>query len=284
VVLESIDSPADLKALGPDELPVLAEELRAAIIEAVSKLGGHLGSNLGVVELTLALHRVFTSPQDVLLWDTGHQAYVHKMLTGRRDRFDTLKQAGGLSGYPARVESEHDVIENSHASTALSWAFGVARGEAAQPVDGEVDSNANWISTFAITDFLSAISAKHVLVVADTCYAGALTRSALARLEAGRQGPPRGSREPAPRGGPRAGGAPVRSPAGVPPRTNHPPAAPTATGCSDDASGWAVDVCASPRMGLAAALQRRAAPPAALSAPVVFSAVKAFSRFWRSPP
>jgi 1-deoxy-D-xylulose-5-phosphate synthase len=135
VVLESIDSPADIKALGPDELPVLAEELRAAIIEAVSKLGGHLGSNLGVVELTLALHRVFTSPQDVLLWDTGHQAYVHKMLTGRRDRFDTLKQAGGLSGYPARVESEHDVIENSHASTALSWAFGVARGEAAKPVE-----------------------------------------------------------------------------------------------------------------------------------------------------
>jgi 1-deoxy-D-xylulose-5-phosphate synthase len=136
VVLERIESPADLKMLTPSELPVLAEELRAAIIASVARVGGHLGSNLGVVELTMALHRVFTSPQDLLLWDTGHQAYVHKMLTGRRAMFDTLRQAGGLSGYPSRAESEHDVIENSHASTALSWAFGVARGEAARdPAD-----------------------------------------------------------------------------------------------------------------------------------------------------
>jgi 1-deoxy-D-xylulose-5-phosphate synthase len=136
VVLESIGSPADVKALHPDELPQLADELRSAIIAAVSRVGGHLGSNLGAVELSIALHRVFNSPdEDLLLWDTGHQAYVHKMLTGRRAMFDTLRQAGGLSGYPSRAESDHDVIENSHASTALSWAFGLARGEAAKPVD-----------------------------------------------------------------------------------------------------------------------------------------------------
>ncbi|MEX1178669.1 MAG: 1-deoxy-D-xylulose-5-phosphate synthase [Nitriliruptor sp.] len=136
MVLERIESPADVKALAADELPVLAEELRAAIIASVARVGGHLGSNLGVVELTIALHRVLDSPRDVLLWDTGHQAYVHKMLTGRRAMFDTLRQAGGLSGYPSRAESDHDVIENSHASTALSWAFGVARGEMAKdPAD-----------------------------------------------------------------------------------------------------------------------------------------------------
>jgi 1-deoxy-D-xylulose-5-phosphate synthase len=135
VALERIDSPEALRALPANELPVLAAELREAIIEAVSRVGGHLGSNLGVVELTLALHRVFDSPNDVLLWDTGHQAYVHKMLTGRSGRFDTLRQAGGLSGYPSRDESPHDVIENSHASTALSWAFGLARGQLALPAE-----------------------------------------------------------------------------------------------------------------------------------------------------
>ncbi len=129
MVLETIHSPADLKALPASELPELAQEIRDRIIEAVSKLGGHLGSNLGAVELTLAMHRVFDSPRDVLLWDTGHQAYVHKMLTGRTGMFDTLKQAGGLSGYPSRVESDHDVIENSHASTSLSWAYGIAEGQ-----------------------------------------------------------------------------------------------------------------------------------------------------------
>jgi len=130
-VLESISSPADLRALPPEAMPLLAEELRAAIVDAVARVGGHLGSNLGVVELTIALHRVFDSPTDLLLWDTGHQAYVHKMLTGRSTGFATLRQAGGLSGYPARAESEHDVIENSHASTALSWATGIALGERA---------------------------------------------------------------------------------------------------------------------------------------------------------
>jgi 1-deoxy-D-xylulose-5-phosphate synthase len=131
VVLEAISSPADLRALPADRLPELAEELRAAIVEAVAQVGGHLGSNLGVVELTIALHRVFDSPRDLLVWDTGHQAYVHKMLTGRREGFATLRRAGGLSGYPARSESAHDVVENSHASTALSWAAGIARGWAA---------------------------------------------------------------------------------------------------------------------------------------------------------
>ena len=135
MVLEKIDSPQDVKALPASDLPELAEELREAIIAAVSKVGGHLGSNLGVVELTLALHRVFSSPEDLLVWDTGHQAYVHKMLTGRRDRFDTLRQAGGLSGYPDREESPHDLIENSHASTALSWTAGLTYAQRVLPPD-----------------------------------------------------------------------------------------------------------------------------------------------------
>jgi 1-deoxy-D-xylulose-5-phosphate synthase len=134
VVLERIDSPADVRALGADELPVLAEELREAIIASVARVGGHLGSNLGVVELTIALHRTFDSPHDLLVWDTGHQAYVHKMLTGRRDAFDTLRQAGGLAGYPSREESVHDLVENSHASTALSWVSGLTLGELDRPV------------------------------------------------------------------------------------------------------------------------------------------------------
>ncbi len=127
-VLERIDSPADLRALAPEELGTLAEEVRAFLVDRVSRTGGHLGPNLGVVELTIGLHRVFDSPRDVILWDTGHQSYVHKMLTGRRDAFDTLRQEGGLSGYPSRAESPHDVIENSHASTALSYADGIAKG------------------------------------------------------------------------------------------------------------------------------------------------------------
>ena len=135
MVLEQIDGPADLRALSDEQLPLLAEELRQAIIEAVAKVGGHLGSNLGVVELTIALHRVFESPRDLIVWDTGHQAYVHKMLTGRRDAFGTLRQAGGLSGYPSRAESPHDVVENSHASTALSWVSGLARGQAELPAE-----------------------------------------------------------------------------------------------------------------------------------------------------
>ena len=126
-LLSQIAAPADVQALSPDELEPLAAEIRDFLVENVSRTGGHLGPNLGVVELTIALHRVFDSPRDVLLWDTGHQAYVHKLLTGRHD-FASLRQQDGLSGYPSRAESEHDVIENSHASTALSYADGIAKG------------------------------------------------------------------------------------------------------------------------------------------------------------
>jgi 1-deoxy-D-xylulose-5-phosphate synthase len=126
MILEHIDSPADLRLLTPEELATLAEEIRGFIVDAVTATGGHLGSNLGVVELTLALHRTFDSPRDVVLWDTGHQAYVHKLVTGRREAFSRLRQADGLSGYPNRTESEHDWVENSHASTILSYAHGLA--------------------------------------------------------------------------------------------------------------------------------------------------------------
>ncbi len=126
VLLPSINSPEDIKHLSYAELNELAAEIREFVIAAVTKTGGHLGSNLGVVELTLALHRIFTSPSDVVLWDTGHQTYVHKLLTGRRDGFDRLRKRDGISGYPNRTESEHDWIESSHASTALSYAHGLS--------------------------------------------------------------------------------------------------------------------------------------------------------------
>ena len=127
VYVEAINEPADLRALDDAQLEELAGEIREFLVDKVSRTGGHLGPNLGVVELTLALHRVFDSPRDALLWDTGHQAYVHKIVTGRRADFDTLRQRGGLSGYPSRAESEHDWIENSHASTALAYADGLAK-------------------------------------------------------------------------------------------------------------------------------------------------------------
>ncbi len=126
-LLPTIKDPADLRALPAERLPALAQEIRDFLVEKVSATGGHLGPNLGVVELTMALHRVFRSPEDAILWDTGHQAYVHKILTGRADAFDRLRQRGGLSGYPSRQESPHDIIENSHASTALSYADGLAK-------------------------------------------------------------------------------------------------------------------------------------------------------------
>jgi 1-deoxy-D-xylulose-5-phosphate synthase len=126
VILSSIETPADLQGLTYQELNKLSAEIREFIISTVKTTGGHLGSNLGVVELTIALHRVFESPKDILLWDTGHQAYVHKLLTGRRYGFKGLRQRGGLSGYPNRSESEHDWIESSHASTALSYAHGLS--------------------------------------------------------------------------------------------------------------------------------------------------------------
>jgi 1-deoxy-D-xylulose-5-phosphate synthase len=127
-MLESIKSPADIKALDSAQLISLSEEIRQFLIEKVSKTGGHLGPNLGVVELTLAIHRIFDSPRDVVLFDTGHQSYVHKILTGRVAEFDGLRQRGGIAGYPNRSESKHDVIENSHASTALSWGDGISYG------------------------------------------------------------------------------------------------------------------------------------------------------------
>jgi 1-deoxy-D-xylulose-5-phosphate synthase len=126
VLLDRIDSPADVRRLDTRQLERLAQEIRSVLIDAVAANGGHLGSNLGSVELTLALHRVFESPRDAIVWDTGHQAYVHKLVTGRRDGFSRLRQAGGLSGYPSRAESEHDLVENSHASTAVSYAYGLA--------------------------------------------------------------------------------------------------------------------------------------------------------------
>ncbi|SDP54405.1 1-deoxy-D-xylulose-5-phosphate synthase [Actinopolyspora xinjiangensis] len=126
-LLESVHSPADVQRLEHGELVELAAEIRSFLIEKVSRTGGHLGPNLGAVELTLALHRAFDSPHDAIVFDTGHQSYVHKILTGRQRGFDRLRKRGGLSGYPSRAESEHDLVENSHASTSLSYAEGLAR-------------------------------------------------------------------------------------------------------------------------------------------------------------
>ncbi len=125
-ILDGINSPADLKKVPPEDLPALADEIRSLIIDVVSKNGGHLASNLGVVELTVALHYVFDSPRDKIVWDVGHQCYTHKILTGRKDRFSTIRRAGGLLGFPDRGESEHDVYNTGHASTALSAAVGIA--------------------------------------------------------------------------------------------------------------------------------------------------------------
>ena len=137
-LLSRISSPADVKALAPEQLDPLAAEIRAFLIEHISQTGGHLGPNLGVVELTIAVHRVFDSPTDPIVFDTGHQSYVHKMLTGRQDQFATLRQKGGLSGYPSPAESEHDWVENSHASTALSYADGLAKAIRLQHRPGTV--------------------------------------------------------------------------------------------------------------------------------------------------
>jgi 1-deoxy-D-xylulose-5-phosphate synthase len=146
-LLASLTGPADLRRLPASVLPELAAEIRDRLVSAVARTGGHLGPNLGVVELTIALHRVFDSPSDPIVWDTGHQSYVHKMLTGRVDAFDSLRQPGGLSGYPSRAESEHDLVENSHASTALSYADGLSkalrlRGETGRSVVAVVGDGA----------------------------------------------------------------------------------------------------------------------------------------------
>jgi 1-deoxy-D-xylulose-5-phosphate synthase len=135
-LLESIAGPEDLKGLSQEQLAVLASEIRDVLIETVIRTSGHLGPNLGVVELTIAMHRVFDSPRDRIVFDTGHQSYVHKLLTGRQAEFDTLRQRGGMSGYPSRAESDHDLVENSHASTSLSYADGLAK---AYTLRGETD-------------------------------------------------------------------------------------------------------------------------------------------------
>src|SRR5215467_10357292 len=173
-MLESIASPRDVKALTPDQLPALASEIRDVLIETVSKTSGHLGPNLGVVELTIALHRVFDSPADRLVFDTGHQSYVHKLLTGRYPRFGTLRQRGGLAGYPSRAESEHDMVENSHASTSLSYADGLAkayrlRGETNRSVvavigDGALTGGMAWE---ALNNIAVAKDSRLVIVVND---------------------------------------------------------------------------------------------------------------------
>jgi 1-deoxy-D-xylulose-5-phosphate synthase len=172
-LLESIASPRDLKALTPDQLPALASEIRDVLIETVSRTSGHLGPNLGVVELTIALHRVFDSPSDRIVFDTGHQSYVHKLLTGRYPRFGTLRQRGGLSGYPSRAESEHDIVENSHASTSLSYADGLAkayrlRGEPRSVVavvgDGALTGGMAWE---ALNNIAVAKDSRLVIVVND---------------------------------------------------------------------------------------------------------------------
>ena len=137
-ILETINSPADLRALDQARLSLLADEVRSFLVEQTSKTGGHLSPNLGVVELTFALHRVFDSPKDAIVWDTGHQAYVHKIVTGRSKDFARLRQAGGLSGYPSRHESEHDLVENSHASTSLSYALGIAEARLRKHIGGHV--------------------------------------------------------------------------------------------------------------------------------------------------
>ncbi|MGO2037196.1 MAG: 1-deoxy-D-xylulose-5-phosphate synthase [Brevibacterium sp.] len=168
-LLESIASPADLRRLDGAECEPLAEEIRDHLVATVAGTGGHLGPNLGVVELTMGIHRVFDSPRDTILFDVGHQAYVHKLLTGRRGEFSTLRQRGGLSGYPSRSESDHDVLENSHASASLSWADGIAK---ARGLSGETD--------------------RHVVaVIGDGALTGGLAWEALNTIAADKSTPPR---------------------------------------------------------------------------------------------
>ena len=173
-LLECINGPKDLKKLDQDQLTLLAGEIRDVLIETVNRTSGHLGPNLGVVELTIAVHRVFDSPKDKIVWDTGHQAYVHKLLTGRFARFGTLRQRGGLTGYPSRAESEHDLVENSHASTSLSYADGLAkayklRGEPDRTVvaiigDGALTGGMAWE---ALNNIAAAKDSRLVIIVND---------------------------------------------------------------------------------------------------------------------
>jgi len=172
-LLDQISGPRDLRDLDEQQLSDLAREIRSFLVDRVSKTGGHLGPNLGVVELTLAIHRVFDSPHDRIVFDTGHQAYVHKIVTGRADGFTTLRQRGGLSGYPSQAESEHDIVENSHASTSLSYADGLAkayvvRGDDRHVVavvgDGALTGGMTWE---ALNNIAAAKASKLVVVVND---------------------------------------------------------------------------------------------------------------------
>jgi 1-deoxy-D-xylulose-5-phosphate synthase len=173
-MLESLRDPAELKGLSAEALAALSQEIRDFLVAKVSRTGGHLGPNLGVVELTLSLHRTFESPKDLILFDTGHQSYVHKIVTGRADQFDSLRQRGGLAGYPSRSESAHDVIENSHASTALSWGDGISRGFAMTGQkdrhvvvvvgDGALTGGMSWE---ALNNIATAGERKLVIVVND---------------------------------------------------------------------------------------------------------------------
>ncbi len=173
-LLGSVKGPQDVKRLAVEELPRLAGEVRDLLVDSCARFGGHLGPNLGVVELTIAVHRVFDSPRDPVVWDTGHQAYVHKLLTGRAAGFEALKQEGGLSGYPSQAESEHDLVENSHASTALSYADGLAkafklRGETDRTVvavigDGALTGGMAWE---ALNNIAAAKDLRIVIVVND---------------------------------------------------------------------------------------------------------------------
>ena len=193
--LPNISKPADLAPLQYPELDVLATEIRGFLVDKVSKTGGHLGPNLGVVELTIAIHRVFTSPTDAIVFDTGHQSYVHKILTGRVAGFDALRQEGGLSGYPSRHESSHDVVENSHASTALSWADGIAKGWELQGQlgtrhvvavvgDGALTGGMSWE---ALNNIAAAKHRPLVIVVNDNGRSYSETIGGLARLLAARR-------------------------------------------------------------------------------------------------
>ncbi len=190
-ILESIRSPRDLDGLSPEELSQLAEEIRRFLVSEGSKTGGHLGPNLGVVELTMAIHRMFDSPRDAVIFDTGHQSYVHKLLTGRQD-FSRLRQSGGLAGYPQRAESEHDIVESSHASSSLSWADGISRafamtGQSDRYVvavvgDGALTGGMTWEALNNISDDNSR---RLIIVVNDNGRSYAPTIGGMARFLSG---------------------------------------------------------------------------------------------------
>ncbi|MCY7412940.1 MAG: 1-deoxy-D-xylulose-5-phosphate synthase, partial [Salinibacterium sp.] len=187
-LLDNIDGPRDLDRLSDQEMTELAAELRRFLVREVSKTGGHLGPNLGVVETTLAIHRVFDSPRDAIVWDTGHQSYVHKLLTGRKD-FSRLRQRGGLAGYPQRSESPHDIVESSHASSSLSWADGISRafemtGQGDRHVvavvgDGSLTGGMTWEALNNISDDNSR---NLVLIVNDNGRSYAPTIGGMARF------------------------------------------------------------------------------------------------------